>query len=547
MEGFGRAMMVPALLVLCAAFPAAAAAAAPTVTNDDVSFTDGSTATVSATVDPQSESTMYFAEYGPQGSLWCQSGGASGTPAGSTAPQALGPSDSGWYPVQVGVTGLTPGASLCAVLVAQNSSGSGQGSAVDFTFTPSAPMVSLGPATLIAASTEQLEGSVGPGGTATTYRFAWDDQGSAWCATGGSAGAPANSTADRRTSDGVVSLNVFATLTGLTRGVTYCWQLTATNAQGSSSTAHASFRFGLPVATTWTATFSPDRPTDYAFGGALKSLDSIVSYRFDWAPSASPWCQSNGSDGSPTGSTQDRSTGSVSPDGSWIILMYGGGLSPGTAYCFRIVGTNDVGSGFGDTVPFITPPPAGLTVSVSGTGSGTVQAPGLQCQGGCSHAYFSGARVPLRARADAGSRFSGWRGACSGTGACAVTMTQARLVTAMFTAPPRCSLTRPPIMHARHRLTVSIRCNQNAQLQITGVVTRRGPSPSTHQRVPTRYRIRPLARTVPSTRRRSLTVSLPVKAFQKPTPFVTESVQLTIVASNANGSTTMREQLRLPG
>jgi hypothetical protein len=72
------------LLVACAALPAGAAAATPSINTNDVTFADASTAMVSGAVDPQSESTTYFAEYGPQSSQWCQTSGASGTPAESS-------------------------------------------------------------------------------------------------------------------------------------------------------------------------------------------------------------------------------------------------------------------------------------------------------------------------------------------------------------------------------------------------------------------------------------------------------------------------------
>src|SRR5262249_14602601 len=43
-----------------------------------------------------------------------------------------------------------------------------------------------------------------------------------------------------------------------------------------------------------------------------------------------------------------------------------------------------------------------------------------------------GTSVTLNAAAASGSTFAGWSGACTGTGACTVSMTQARSVTAAF-------------------------------------------------------------------------------------------------------------------
>jgi hypothetical protein len=71
-----------------------------------------------------------------------------------------------------------------------------------------------------------------------------------------------------------------------------------------------------------------------------------------------------------------------------------------------------------------------LTASVSG--SGAVSGAGIACPGDCSQSYTSGTVVALVATPVSGSTFTGWGGACSGTGGCSVTMSAARSVTASF-------------------------------------------------------------------------------------------------------------------
>jgi Divergent InlB B-repeat domain len=80
-----------------------------------------------------------------------------------------------------------------------------------------------------------------------------------------------------------------------------------------------------------------------------------------------------------------------------------------------------------------TPPPT-LTVQLPGTGTGSVSGSGIACPSECSHAYTSGTRVTLSAEAAPGSTFTGWGGACSGTGTCEVTLTAGATVSATFTA-----------------------------------------------------------------------------------------------------------------
>ena len=76
-----------------------------------------------------------------------------------------------------------------------------------------------------------------------------------------------------------------------------------------------------------------------------------------------------------------------------------------------------------------------LTVSKSGTGSGTVTSNpgGINCGNDCTEAYNLGTGVTLTATAASGSTFGGWSGACSGTGGCSVTMSSDKTVTATFT------------------------------------------------------------------------------------------------------------------
>jgi uncharacterized protein YkwD len=85
-----------------------------------------------------------------------------------------------------------------------------------------------------------------------------------------------------------------------------------------------------------------------------------------------------------------------------------------------------------------------MEVDVTGSGDGTVSSSptGVACGTDCREPYTSGTRVTLTASPATGSVFRGWTGGgCSGTGACAVTMDQARSVSALFVA--------------RHVLTVS--------------------------------------------------------------------------------------------
>jgi hypothetical protein len=109
-----------------------------------------------------------------------------------------------------------------------------------------------------------------------------------------------------------------------------------------------------------------------------------------------------------------------------------------------------------------------LSVTTAGTGAGSVQSSpaGIACSSaaptasGCQAGYLASTLVTLTATPSGGDSFAGWSGDCSGTGACQVTMDQARAVTASFTAavvpdtvPPNTTLTKAPKKRVHKRLT----------------------------------------------------------------------------------------------
>jgi hypothetical protein len=78
-----------------------------------------------------------------------------------------------------------------------------------------------------------------------------------------------------------------------------------------------------------------------------------------------------------------------------------------------------------------------LTIAKDGTGAGTVTSSpaGVNCASFCTDTFVAGLPVELIATPTLGS-FTGWSGACSGTGPCTVTMDAAKSVTATFTFTP---------------------------------------------------------------------------------------------------------------
>lgn len=93
----------------------------------------------------------------------------------------------------------------------------------------------------------------------------------------------------------------------------------------------------------------------------------------------------------------------------------------------------------GDTAITLTgngdPNPQGMSVRIAGTGQGSITSSpaGLSCSGGtCSGTFDYATTLTLTPAPATGSHLTGWAGACSGAGACTVSMTQARSATATF-------------------------------------------------------------------------------------------------------------------
>jgi WD40 repeat protein len=226
--------IVLACALLMLALPSAAFASAPAADTIDAVSTGATTATVEGDVNPSGQPTMYAASYDRAGSTWCTSGGSSGAPANSTTPQTLGITDSTFHIVSAGLNGLTMGADYCVAITADN--GSTASGLPPVTFTAGAPTADTQSVTLASATSVMVEGDVDPAGQTTTYAAGYDLASSTWCTSGGSSGAPANSTTPQTLGITDSTFHVVSVdLSGLSLGAKYCVAIVADNGSGAGS------------------------------------------------------------------------------------------------------------------------------------------------------------------------------------------------------------------------------------------------------------------------------------------------------------------------
>jgi PKD repeat protein len=128
---------------------------------------------------------------------------------------------------------------------------------------------------------------------------------------------------------------------------------------------------------------------------------------------------------------------------------FGSGISKGDGTNSLSISSNygPAASLMGRTFLFAPGSNPNLVVMKNDIGTGTVTSvpAGISCGTVCTGTYAPGSSVSLNAVPDSGSVFTGWGGACSGTGACSVTLDGYKTVSATFTpmSPPVVSITSP--------------------------------------------------------------------------------------------------------
>ncbi len=311
-------------LLTFAVFTATALAAAPGATTGPTTVVGSMTATVTGSVDPNSQPTTWYVEYGPS------------TAYGSQTPAKDAGFGAGPVSVSTGLAGLTPGTTYHYHVVAVNASGTSRGTDAVFTTTVP-PDVTTGAASNITASAATLNGTVDPNGRATAFFFEI-----------GTSTSYGTKTTTKSAGSATTPQPVSAGVTGLQTGRVYHFRIVASSDAGTSIGKDVTFT-SSSAPTVVTLDASSVAPTSATIRGTVTPNGLASTRWFEYGTSTSYGSRTS-SIGSGSGSSAVTASAGVSS------------LKAATTYHFRLVAQNTSGKTAGQDRSFTTVgPPSSVT------------------------------------------------------------------------------------------------------------------------------------------------------------------------------------------
>jgi len=299
------------------------AAVAPVVTTRAASNISRNGARVNASVNPKGQATKYRFEFGKTTSY-----------GGKTTVENAGTGSTS-VDVSADLANLEAGTTYHYRVTATNSAGTSVGS--DRTFTteppPAPPSATTGDAAYISQTYAQMNATINPQGTPTTFQFEY-----------GPTTSYGTKTAETDAGWGTTAINRVADVNDLTPNTTYHYRVIARSSAGTTVGADRTFTTldtTGPVAKTGAA--KGIKSTSATLAGSINPRGELTSYRFEY------------------GLTTDY--GQVTDD----QFLFGGttavgvtapvsGLQRGTTYHYRLVADGESSSSTGADMTFTTAP-----------------------------------------------------------------------------------------------------------------------------------------------------------------------------------------------
>ena len=194
--------------------------------------------------------------------------------------------------------------------------------------------VSTASASNVGSTSATVNGSVNPNSSATSAWFEWGTS---------STLSTYSTTASQSVGSGSSAVSITANLTGLTPNTTYYYRAVAQNSAGTQRGLILSFTTASTMPTVSTTPAISVMPTSAMLTGSVNPNGSLTTAWFEWGTSSTLFSYST---------TPSESIGSgTSAVTVWVTLA---GLSPNTAYYYRVVGQNSAGTRKGTILTFTT-------------------------------------------------------------------------------------------------------------------------------------------------------------------------------------------------
>ena len=311
-------------------------------------------ATLAGSVSPGGIDTSYYFEYGTSPSTLTSVTATTDAGAGSAS-----------VPVSATVSKLLPDQGYYFELVATNASGTAYGAPGLFT-TGTLTLAETGQSASVGATTATLEGTVSPGGEATSYYFEY----------GASATALESKTATFSAGAGTASVPVSVAVKGLKPQQVYYFALVASNASGTTVGGPEFFTTAASTAATTGSASSIDA-TGATLGGSVSPAGLATRYWFEYGSSATALNVRT--------ATFSAGAGTASIPVSVAVK----GLKPEQTYYFALVASSAAGTTVGGPEFFTTAAStAATTGSASAIGSTTATLGGSVSPGGLATSYW---------------------------------------------------------------------------------------------------------------------------------------------------------------
>jgi plastocyanin len=307
--------------------PAPTPTPTPAVTTNLATNVAAFSATLNGSVNPRGATTTVHFQYGLT------------TSYGSTTPMQTQTGNT-FRPISANISGLLANRTYHFRIGAHNNGGTSFGA--DRTFTTltatGSPVVATSPATLVAAFSATLNGSLNPHGLTTTVQFQYGTTTSY------------GSTTPMQTHTGSTYRNIRANISGLMANTTYHFRIVATNSAGTRFGADRTFTTlaptGPPVSITNPATLIA--ASSAALNASVDPHGLPTSVHFQYG----------------TTTSYGLATAPTNHSGNTYVNISRGisGLTANTTYHFRVVSTNTAGTTLGRDRTFTTLTPTGAPV-----------------------------------------------------------------------------------------------------------------------------------------------------------------------------------------